>query len=128
MPWTLLTYIFREMGKSFVLTAVGLMGVLGLGGGVLNMIELEGATAIQLLKIMALILPVSAALTLPIAALYAATVTYGRLSADNEFVACRSGGINIHLLLLPTLVISLVSAACSFFFINFLAFFNPMKY
>jgi lipopolysaccharide export LptBFGC system permease protein LptF len=59
-------------------------------------------------------------LALPIAALYAATVTYGRLSADNEFVACRSGGINIHLLLLPTLVISLVSALCSFLFINFL--------
>ena len=120
MLWTLQKYIFREMGKSFVLTAIGLIAVLGLGGGVMNMIELQGASALQLLKIIGLILPVAATLTLPIAALYSATVTYGRLSADNEFVACRSGGINVHVLFLPTLVISLVSALFSFFFINFL--------
>lgn len=119
MLWTLQKYIFREMGKTFLLTAIGLMCVLGLGGGVFNMIELEGVSTLQLLKLMALVLPVSAALTLPIAALYSATVTYGRMSADNEFVACRSGGINIHVLFLPTLVFSLVSAACSFFFLNY---------
>ena len=118
--WTLQKYIFREMGKTFLLTAVGLVAVLGLGGGVMNMLEVQDITALQLLKIMALVLPLAASLTLPIAALYSATVTYGRLSADNEFVACRSGGINIHILLLPTLVISLVSAAFSFVFINFL--------
>lgn len=119
MLWTLQKYIFREMGKTFLLTAIGLMCVLGLGGGVFNMIELEGVSTLQLLKLMALVLPVAAALTLPIAALYSATVTYGRMSADNEFVACRSGGINIHVLFLPTLVFSLVSAACSFFFLNY---------
>ncbi len=120
MLWTLQKYIFREMGKTFLLTALGLIAVIGLGGGVMNMIELEGVTVGQMLKIIALILPVAATLTLPIAALYAATVTYGRLSADNEFVACRSGGINIHLLFLPTVVISLLSAGCSFYFINFM--------
>lgn len=119
MLWTLQSYIFREMGKTFLLTSVGLMCVLGLGGGVFNMIELEGVSTMQLLKLMGLVLPVSAALTLPIAVLYSATVTYGRMSADNEFVACRSGGINIHVLLLPTLVFSLVSACCSFFFLNY---------
>ncbi|MCB9851164.1 MAG: LptF/LptG family permease [Phycisphaerales bacterium] len=119
MLWTLQTYIFREMGKTFLLTSIGLIAVIGLGGGVMNMIELEGVGALQLLKIIGLIIPVAATLTLPIAALYAATVTYGRLSADNELVACRSGGINIHVLFLPTVVISLVSAVCSFVFINF---------
>jgi lipopolysaccharide export LptBFGC system permease protein LptF len=120
MLWTLQKYIFREMGKTFLLTALGLIAVIGLGGGVMNMIELEGVTVGQMLKIIGLILPVAATLTLPIAALYAATVTYGRLSADNEFVACRSGGINIHFLFLPTVIISLLSAGCSFYFINFM--------
>jgi len=119
MLWTLQKYILREMGKTFLLTAIGLMCVLGLGGGVFNMIELEGVSTLQLLKLMGLVLPVSAALTLPIAALYSATVTYGRMSADNEFVACRSSGINIHILLFPTLVFSLGSAMCSFFFLNY---------
>ncbi|MFH0983529.1 MAG: LptF/LptG family permease [Planctomycetota bacterium] len=120
MLWILQFYIFREMGKTFLLTAIGLMVVLGLGGGIMNMIELEQVTAWQMLKLMGFVLPVSLALTLPIAALYSAATTYGRLSADNEFVACRSGGINILTLFAPTLVISLFSAAITFAFINFI--------
>ncbi|HRX83456.1 MAG TPA: LptF/LptG family permease [Phycisphaerae bacterium] len=119
MLWTLQTYISRELGKTFALTSVGLVAVIGLGGGVMNMIGLEGVSTLQLLKLIGLIIPVAATLTLPIAALYSATVTYGRLSADNELTACRSGGINIHVLFVPTLVISAVSAGCCFIFISF---------
>ncbi|MCK4658117.1 MAG: LptF/LptG family permease [Phycisphaerae bacterium] len=119
MLWTLQLYIFREMGKTFLLTAVGLMVILGLGGGILNMIELDQVTAWQMIKLMGLILPVSLALTLPIAALFSAATAYGRLSADNEFVACRSGGVNILRLFTPAVLISLVSAATTFAFINF---------
>jgi lipopolysaccharide export LptBFGC system permease protein LptF len=120
MLWTLQRYIFRELGKTFLLTAIGLMVVLGLGGGIMNMIELEQVTAWQMLKLMSFVLPVALALTLPIAALFSAATTYGRMSVDNEFVACRSGGINILALFAPTLVISLVSAAVTFAFINFI--------
>jgi len=120
MPWTLQKYIFREMGKTFLLTAAALTGILGLGGGVLEMIELGEVTPGQLVRLMGLVLPVAAALTLPIAALFSAAATYGRLSADNEFVACRSSGINLHVLFLPTAVLSLASAVVTFAFINFL--------
>lgn len=120
MLWTLQFYIFREMGKTFLLTAIGLMVVLGLGGGIMNMIELDQVTAWQMVKLMGFVLPVALALTLPIAALYSAATTYGRLSADNEFVACRSGGVNILTLFAPCLVISLFSAAITFAFINFI--------
>ncbi len=120
IPWTLERYIFREMGKTFLLTAAAMTGVLGLGGGVLEMIELGEVTTGQLLRLMGLVLPVAAALTLPIAALFSAAATYGRLSADNEFVACRSSGINLHVLFLPTVVLSLASATVTFLFVNFL--------
>lgn len=119
-PWTLQRYIFREMGKAFVLAAVGLTGVLGLGGGVLNMIKLGDVTPAQLGRMMALLLPLAAALTLPVAALFAAAATYGRLSADNEFVACRSSGININILFLPTVLLSIVAGGVSFGFTNYL--------
>ena len=118
-PWTLERYIFREMGKTFLLTVVALTAVLGLGGGVLNMIKLGEATPGQLLRLMGLVVPIAVALTLPIAALFSAAATYGRLSADNEFVACRSSGINMHALFLPTVVLSVVSAAVTFVLINF---------
>ncbi|MCH8146845.1 MAG: LptF/LptG family permease [Planctomycetes bacterium] len=118
-PWTLQRYIFREMGRTFLLTAITLTGVLGLGGGVLNMIKLGDVTTGQLVRLMCLVVPIAAALTLPIAALFSAAATYGRLSADNEFVACRSSGINMHLLFLPTVVLSLLSAIVTFALINF---------
>lgn len=117
--WTLQRYIFREMGRTFLLTALALTGVLGLGGGVLNMIKLGEVTPSQLLRLMALVLPVAAALTLPVAALFSAASTYGRLSADNEFVACRASGINLYWLFLPTIVLSVLSASITFAFINF---------
>ncbi|MBU0717104.1 MAG: LptF/LptG family permease, partial [Planctomycetes bacterium] len=60
------------------------------------------------------------AFTLPFAALFAAATTYGRLSADNEFVACRSSGINMYVLFLPAVVLSLLSAVVTFVCINFL--------
>lgn len=118
-PWTLQRYIFREMGKTFFLTAVTLTGVLGLGGGVMNMIKLGDVTTGQLFRLMCLVVPIAAALTLPIAALFSAGATYGRLSADNEFVACRSSGINMHILFAPTVVLSLLSAMVTFILINF---------
>ena len=119
-PWTLQRYIFREMGKTFLLAAIALTGVLGLGGGVMEMIELGEVTPGQLVRLLGLVLPVAAALTLPIAALFSAAATYGRLSADNEFVACRSSGINLHLLFLPSPVLRLASAVVTFCCIYFL--------
>jgi lipopolysaccharide export LptBFGC system permease protein LptF len=119
-PWTLQKYIFREMGKTFLLTAAALSAILGLGGGVMQTLELGEVTPGQLLNILAIVIPVSGALTLPIAALFSAAATYGRISADNEFVACRSSGINLHILFLAPLSLSFVSAALTFLMINFL--------
>ena len=120
MLWTLQWYIFRELGRTFLLTAVGLTAIIGLGGGVLNIIDLNQVTAGQMLRIMSILLPVATTLALPVAALFSAAVVYGRLGADNEFVACRASGINIHLLFAPTVVISLVSAVLTFFSINYI--------
>ena len=119
MLWTLQWYIFRELGKTFLLTAIGMTAILGMGGGVLNIIELQQVTAGQLLRIMAIVFPVAATLALPVAALFSAAVTYGRLSADNEFVACRASGVNIHRLFAPTVLISLVAALLTFLSINY---------
>ncbi|MGB0714567.1 MAG: LptF/LptG family permease [Phycisphaerae bacterium] len=118
-PWTLQKYIFREMGKSFALTAVSLTGVLGLGGGVLQMVDLGEVTPGQMLKLLLLMMPIATALTLPMAALFSAASIYGRLSADNEFVACRSSGINLFVLFVPAVVLSLVSAVITFALSNF---------
>lgn len=119
-PWTLQRYILRDLGKTFLLAAAALTGVLAFGGGILNMIKLGDVTPGQLVRLMALLVPLAAGLTLPIAALFSAAAIYGRLSADNEFVACRASGINMHVLFLPTLALSLLTAGVSFGLTNFL--------
>ncbi len=116
---TLQKYIFREMGKTFLLTAIGLTAVLSTCGGAASILPLESLTARQTLFLLALAVPISTAFTLPIAALFSATITYGRLAADNEFTAVRSGGINIHVLFLPCLLLSLVSGIVTFVLFNF---------
>lgn len=119
-PWTLQRYLFREMSKTLLLSAVALTGILGLGGGVFNMVKMGEITPGQLLRLGAILLPLAAALTLPMAVLFSATSTYGRFSADNEFVACRASGINLHVLFLPAAVLSLAAAIVSFALTNFL--------
>ncbi|MCG3138764.1 MAG: hypothetical protein HJJLKODD_02633 [Phycisphaerae bacterium] len=119
MPLTLQKYIFREMGRIFVMTALGLTAVLSTCGGLYNLTNLDSFEAGQMIYLLALVVPICMAMALPLAAVFSATVTYGRLSADNEFTAIRSGGINIAVLLWPAVVISLFAGAVTFVLFNF---------
>ncbi len=116
---TLQKYIFKEMGKTFALTALGLTLVLTTCGGAVSIIPLQNLSAQHTLMLLGLVVPISAAFTLPIAALFSATMTYGRLAADNEFTAVRSSGINTYVLFAPCLLLSLFSAAATFVLFNF---------
>ena len=108
---TLQGYILREITRTTVLTALGLTAVLSMGGGVLNIVDLGQVTGEQLVRLMGFVVPVAATLSLPVAALFGAAATYGRLSADNEFIACRASGINILRLFLPAGLIAVFCAA-----------------
>lgn len=117
---TLQFYVGRELAKTFLLAAVGLTLVFSLCGGVLNMIRTDVLTALQVFEIIKLILPVSLTLTLPVAALFACAMVYGRFAADNEFDACRASGVNIIRLFAPAMALSIFTACFTFFFANFL--------
>lgn len=117
---TLLWYIFREMGKTFLLTSIGLTLLLSLGGGVTNLLKGEGLGTIEVLRVLTFVVPGAFTLSLPVAGLFSAAMAYGRLTADNEINACRAGGINVHLLLVPVLTLGLVIAAVTFWFSNYL--------
>ncbi len=117
---TLQWYIARELFKTFALTAFGLTLVFSLCGGVLNMIQAEVLTAVQVMRILTFVLPVATTLTLPVAALFACAMVYGRFAADNEFDACKASGINIHRLLAPAMALSILTAAFTFSFANYI--------
>jgi hypothetical protein len=76
-------------------------------------------SAVEMLQLIGFMLPVACTLTLPVSALLSTTSIYGRISADNEFNACRASGINMHRLLLSAFIIALGVAGFSFYFSNY---------
>jgi len=52
---------------------------------------------------------------LPVAALFATTMVYGRLAADNELTACRAAGISFFAIAWPALVLGFTVALSSLF-------------
>ncbi len=117
--WILQWYIFRDLIKAMVLTTIGMTLVFTLGGGVANMIKGVSVTSLELMELLGYFLPVATTLTLPVAGLLSTTNVYGRLSASNEFVACRASGINIHRLLLSAFLVAIAVGAFTFYFSNF---------
>ncbi len=80
----------------------------GLGGG-------------QVASLFIYTLPVMLSLTLPIGALFAATIVYGRFSQDNELLACRASGISTISLLKPALVLASIVTVASLVLSNFIS-------
>jgi len=120
MILTLQRYVTRELLKTFALTAIGLTLVFSLCGLFMNMLHADILKAIQIAKILFLVLPVATTLTLPVSALFACAIVYGRLAADREFDACKASGINILRLLVPAVGLSVFTAGFTFASLNFL--------
>jgi len=117
---TLHTYLARELLKTFALTSVALTLLVVMGGGVANIFRGEGMGADDLLKVFVFLTPVAITLILPVAALFSATITYGRAAADNEIAACRAAGININRLLLSAGLLGLFVTLFTYLSWNFM--------
>jgi lipopolysaccharide export LptBFGC system permease protein LptF len=94
MGRTLFWYVFKDLVKIFLMTSGALAGILSFGG-LLRPLTQQGLDAGQVGKILTYFTPAMTTYSFPIAALFAATVVYGRLSADNELTACRAGGLSL---------------------------------
>src|SRR5207244_6983471 len=92
MSRTLFWYIFWDLLKIFFLTSCALAGIMSFGG-LLRPLTEHGLDARQAAKMLSYFLPAMMTYSLPVAALFAATVVYGRLAADNEITAMRAVGI-----------------------------------
>jgi lipopolysaccharide export LptBFGC system permease protein LptF len=56
---------------------------------------------------------------MPIAALFATTIVYGRFSADNEVTACRAAGISYLAMTVPAFVLGIITAFISIGLLSF---------
>ena len=122
MVFTLHRYIFRELARIFILTTFALTLILSLGL-VLEPIQKFGVGPGQVIHLLGFFLPITLTFVLPIAALFAATLTYGRLSGDNELDACKASGISPTTIVYPGFVLAILVAIA-----NLLLSFHAMPY
>ena len=107
MVFTIHRYIFRDLLKTFILATVVLSLVLGLGV-MLRPLRQFNVHPAHVPELLLCTLPITLTMVLPISALLAATLIYGRLAEDNEIAACRSSGINLLTLIYPAFTLALL--------------------
>jgi lipopolysaccharide export LptBFGC system permease protein LptF len=118
MSRTLFFYIFKDLLRIFFLASGALAGIMSFGG-LLRPLTEHGLDASQAATMLTYFMPAMTTYSLPIAALFATTVVYGRLAADNEITACRAAGISYVSVALPAVVLGLVVALVSLLFLCF---------
>ena len=114
---TLHRYIFRELFKVFALTTIALSLMLSLGL-ILSRVQEYGVAPAQAVHLLGYFLPITLTFVLPMSALFASTLIYGRFAADNELDACRASGVNLMTLVYPgfclAVTVSIASLILSF--------------
>src|SRR5438045_2912191 len=102
--------VLWELGKVFVLSLVGITGIL-LMAGIIAEASQQGLGPTQILAAIPLLIPSTLPYTIPATTLFACCVVYGRLAADNEILAIKSSGVNILQVVRPGLLLGLAASA-----------------
>jgi lipopolysaccharide export system permease protein len=98
--------ILRELCKVFVMSLVGITGIL-LMAGIIAEASQQGLGPGQILAAIPLLVPSTLPYTIPATTLFATCVVYGRLSADNEILAIKAAGINVLVVVRPAIYLGL---------------------
>jgi len=117
---TLHRYLGRDLVRTVALAALALT-VIVTTFAVIEPLRKEGLNASQTLMLFWYLLPVMLSLTLPIAAVFAATFTYGRFAMDNELTACRAGGVSRYALLKPGIALGVAVGIATLVLSNWVA-------
>ena len=104
--------VLRELVKVFVLSLVGITGIL-LMAGIIAEASQQGLGPAQILAAIPLLVPSTLPYTIPATTLFATCVVYGRLAADNEILAIKSAGINAVQVVHPGIILGLVMRAAT---------------
>jgi len=112
MLFTLHRYIFRELLRVFLLAVVALALILSLGS-ILQPVQEYGVGPRQVVHLMAYFLPITLTFVLPMAALFAGALVYGRFASDNELDVCKASGISLPTLVFPGLTLAVMVAAAN---------------
>ena len=107
-------HLLGDFFKSFFLCAAVLTFVMYIGS-VIKAIDYlsKGASGFLILKVFSLNIPFTLSFVVPISALIATLLQFGRLSADGEITAMRASGLSLGQIASPFLVVgALLTAFC----------------
>jgi lipopolysaccharide export system permease protein len=99
--------ILWELGKVFILSLIGITGIL-LMAGIIAEASQQGLGPTQILEIIPFLIPSTLPYTIPATTLFATCVVYGRLAHDNEILAIRAAGINLIKVVWPAMFLGVV--------------------
>jgi lipopolysaccharide export system permease protein len=109
MVFILHRYILRELIKVFIPATIALTLIMSLGS-LLRPIQEYGVGPSQVVHLLGYFIPITLTLVLPLAALFATALVYGRFASDNELDACRASGISLLTLIYPGLILAIIIA------------------
>lgn len=112
MVFILHRYIFRELAKVFVLATIALTLIMSLGS-ILRPIQEYGVGPGQVVHLLGYFIPITLTFVLPLSALFAAAMVYGRFAGDNELDACRASGISLLTLIYPGMALAIIVATAN---------------
>ncbi len=95
--------------KVFLLSTLALSVIMSLGS-LLRPIQEYGVGPRQVFDLLCYFMPVTMTFVLPVAALFATSLVYGRFAADNEFDACKSSGISPSMMFYPAIILAIIIA------------------
>ena len=112
MVLTLHRYIFRELFRSFFLATVVLTLMISVGL-LVPILQEFGVSPGQIIHLLGYFLPIALTFVLPMSALFASSLIYGRFASDRELDACRASGISLWTLIYPGLTLAIFVAVAN---------------
>ena len=108
MPLLLFRYILRDLFRVVMLTTAVLVSVIAFGAAIRPLADdhILGPGKIAVYIILATVPMLQFAL--PFAAGFASTITFHRMTSDNEFVAIAASGISYRKVLFPVILLGLI--------------------
>ncbi len=119
---TIQRMILWELMKVFIISLIGITGILLLAGIIAEATQ-QGLGPGQILKIIPLLIPSTLPYTIPTTTLFATCVVYGRLAHDNEILAIRASGVSLTMVVRPAMILGLATTL-----ITMTLYFNVIPY
>ena len=118
---TLQLYIGKDLLKVTLLAVIAFTILLSIIAIIEPLRREQGMGPAQVIALFLYALPVTLSLAMPIAALFATTLVYGRFSQDNELLASRASGVSTMTLLKPAWLLGLAVTGLSLVLVNYVA-------